>query len=140
MRLQTNLMGASLSKLLAIPAAAKHRPMPDPCPTSPTGFKTADNVGAAFKLGRAIFPITTFYFYSFMNENPVGGVPGLIQYCVYLKAPASPRFISVRATGADGERWTFSVLSPTLLSFDRPDGDESNIPLNGTNTAMGSMF
>jgi hypothetical protein len=108
------------------------------CPASKTvqGLPTASNVAAAFSVSGKT---ATYTFSSLTNENPVGGVPGLIKYCVYPN-PATPLPTSdtVAAHGANGQLWVYSKGSNNF-AFVRPGGDKTNIPLDGTTgIAMGS--
>jgi LEA14-like dessication related protein len=101
----------------------------DPCPSNdPTTWQTDNQVGASSTTSGLT---ATYTFSSFVNENSSGGIPGLIEYCVY---PASvPHDVAVDPAlkGANGSAWTFS-LGSSRFSFSRPGGDPSNIPLNGT--------
>jgi hypothetical protein len=101
----------------------------NPCPSNnPTSWKTDNQVGASSSPSG--FTVT-YIFSSFVNESSSGGIPGLIEYCVY---PASvPHDVAVDPAlkGADGSAWTFS-LGSSRFSFARPNGDPSNIPLDGT--------
>jgi hypothetical protein len=101
----------------------------NPCPNdNPTSWKTDNQVGADFSTSGLI---RTYTFSSFVNESSSGGIPGLIEYCVY---PASvPHNVAVQnpLLGADGSQWDFSQGS-SRFSFVRPNGDPTNIPLDGT--------
>jgi hypothetical protein len=107
------------------------------CPTSKLGsIPTASNVAADSSNSGTT---TTYKFYSLTNQNPVGGVPGLVKYCVY-PTPASqqPGTINVTATGANpATKWIASKGSNNF-AFVRPGGDKTNIPLDGTTTTMGT--
>ncbi|MGE5695761.1 MAG: hypothetical protein ACM4D3_11175 [Candidatus Sericytochromatia bacterium] len=100
-------------------------------------FKTATNVAASFSTSGNT---TTYTFVSLTNENPTGGVPGLIDYCVYPTNPDKPP----TATTVDVKNpagWTAVVKKPPAFnsfSFSRPNGDNTNIPLDGNTTTMGT--
>jgi hypothetical protein len=106
------------------------------CPTNKTlgSVKTASNVAADFSTSGST---TTYKFYSFTNENPTGGVPGLVKYCVYPTPVSQPNTIHVDATGLTGGKWLSSNGSNNF-AFVRPGGDKTNIPLDGTTTTMGT--
>jgi hypothetical protein len=106
------------------------------CPTNKVvaGLPTATNVGASFfNAGNT----TTYTFSSLTNENPSGGVPGLMKYCVYPSPTSQPTMITPQATGANGAKWISSKGSNNF-AFVRPGGDKTNIPLNGNTTTMGT--
>jgi hypothetical protein len=100
------------------------------CPASKTvgTLPTASNVAAGFSNSGST---TTYTFSSLTNENPVGGVPGLIKYCVYPSPSALPTSHTVNATGANGATWVYATGS-TNFAFARPGGDKTNIALDGT--------
>jgi hypothetical protein len=71
--------------------------------------------------------VTTYSILS-LNKSPVGGVPGLISYCVYpTGASGAPN-----ATASYG-KWTAttSPKAPYTFSFGRPNGNSTNIPFDG---------
>jgi hypothetical protein len=117
----------------AVPAAAAAG---NGCPANKTlgSVKTASNVAADFSNSGFT---TTYKFYSLTNQNPVGGVPGLVRYCVYPTPTSQPTAISVLATGANGAKWSSSKGSNNF-AFLRPGGDKTNIPLDGNTTTMGT--
>src|SRR5205823_8646594 len=93
-----------------------------------TSWKTDNQVGASFTTSGST---ATYTFSSFVNENSSGGIPGLVEYCVY---PASvPHDVAVDPAlqGADGSAWTFA-LGSSRFSFTRPNGNPTNIALDGT--------
>ncbi len=106
------------------------------CPNAKalTNFQTGSNVSAGFSNAGNV---TTYTFSSLQNENPVDGVPGLIKYCVYPTPAGAPTEVTPQAIGANGEPWV-SRTGPHDFSFVRPDGNPSNIPLDGTSTTMGT--
>lgn len=125
----------------ANPALAKIGPKPDSAGTCPSSnalgnFETANNVGASFKSEG----LTTKYtFESFEDEEPAGGVPGLIKYCVYPDSSAPPTAINTVAKGGNGEAWISSRSKHSGdFTFGRPRGNPSNIPLEGQTTEMGT--
>ena len=94
----------------------------------------SDLVGASFTTN---VNTATYEFDSLVDRSPItNGVPGLIEYCIY---PGSqpPDSVLVSATGANGDDW---VDPPAFESFSfvRPDGNPSNIPLDGMTTTMGT--
>lgn len=106
------------------------------CPASKTvgTLPTASNVAASFSNSSRT---TTYTFSSLTNENPVGGVPGLIKYCVYPSPSALPTSHTVNATGANGAKWVYATGSKNF-AFVRPGGNKTNIPLDGKTTTMGT--
>ena len=104
------------------------------CPASKTlaSLPTASNVAASFTNSGST---TTYTFSSLTNENPVGGVPGLMKYCVY--TTPQPQGITTSVTGANSAAWVIA-RGTNNFGFVRPGGDKTNIPLDGKTTAMGS--
>ncbi len=64
------------------------------CPSSNaiSNFKDDPNVGARVI---SVNNLSTYSFFS-ADENPVGGVPGLIEYCVYPIPPGNPSTATAR--------------------------------------------
>src|SRR6266568_2820103 len=104
------------------------------CPsTDPTKWLTDNQVGASHTTSGNT---ATYTFSSFVNEHPVSGSPGLIYYCVY--TTPLPASITPQAVGVGGALWqTGTATTPDRFSFERPNGN-NNIPLDGTNTTMGT--
>jgi hypothetical protein len=120
-------VGMALVVLGAEPALANSN-----CPTSTAGALTAPNVTASFT-GNG--NTATYTFQSLANESPSGGIPGLIGYCVY---PGTlPDSTTASAVGANGTAWGSGLDAPAFF-FTRPDGDPSNVPLDGTMTTIGT--
>jgi hypothetical protein len=99
-------------------------------------FADSDIVGASYA---AAGGTTTFYFSAADRSPIVGGVPGLIEYCVYPDGGAMPGSVSALALGFDGSAWTASVKPKQgYFSFGRPRGNPTNVPLAGqTDYAIG---
>jgi hypothetical protein len=72
------------------------------------------------------------YSFTSNNETPSGGVPGLIEYCVYTGTlPNSP--------SASYSGWNAGVESNKgEFNFGRPNGNPTNIPFDGTTQAVGT--
>ncbi len=106
-----------------------------PSPEALTDYLVANNLQAHFSNDG----MTSTYTFgsSVTGETPVGGVPGLIKYCVYPIPAMQAVDTTVTAVGANGTPWISSVGSSNF-SFGRPDGDPSNISLDGSNTVMGT--
>lgn len=82
---------------------------------------------------------TVTYTFGSVNENPTGGVPGLIEYCVFTSPMPDTATVDPNLTGKDGEHWIDSGNGSTYFSFKRPSGNKSNIPFNGkTGIVMGT--
>jgi hypothetical protein len=108
----------------------------NPCPNdNPTSWKTDNQVGTSSSPSGLT---VTYTFSSFVNESSSGGIPGLIEYCVYPSSVPHDVAVDPALKGADTSAWTFS-LGSSRFSFSRPGGDPSNIPLDGTTgTTMGT--
>jgi hypothetical protein len=104
------------------------------CPASKVGVPVASNVTASVS---TTGKVSTYQFSSLANENPAGGVPGLISYCVYPSATALPTGHGVQAKGGNGAAWVYSAGSNNF-AFTRPNGDPTNVPLDGKTTTMGT--
>ncbi len=75
---------------------------------------------------------TATYSITSTDENPSGGIPGLIEYCVY------PGPLPDSAT-ASYDAWT-SGISPSggYFDFERPNGNPTNLPFDGTTQTVGA--
>jgi Tol biopolymer transport system component len=93
----------------------------------------SDLVGASFTVAANT---ATYEFDSLVDRSPSGGIPGLIEYCVY-PGSTEPDSVTVTATGDNGDDWQDPPAFESF-SFVRPDGNPSNIPLDGTSTTMGT--
>jgi hypothetical protein len=90
-----------------------------PLPSTDVGASYADSGG------------TRTYSVSTPNKSSSGGVPGLIEYCVY---PSTLPDSQVRLYDSwDPE----SSATGGYFDFARPDGDPSNAPFNGSTFAIG---
>ncbi len=114
-------------------STAPSQPVSCPSFQSLKNYATADNVSASFTNNGNT---TTYGFDSLEDENPVGGVPGLVSYCVYPGSP-QPTNVTAQAVGANSAPWV-SATTPKNFVFLRPDDDPSNIALDGTSTTMGT--
>jgi hypothetical protein len=74
----------------------------------------------------------TYTFESFVTEGS-GGIPGLIDYCVY--SDTQPNNVTTVAVGLNGDAWV-DPFPP--FSWGRPDGDPSNIAYDGQSHEMGT--
>jgi hypothetical protein len=136
-----SILTAGFTSLAVVSLAAAAPAFADTnqCPSSGTGNPPVDNqVGASFTVSGNT---ASYTFSSFVNENPSGGIPGLIAYCVYPSNPvALPDSTTVTAVGQNGAQWV-DPPQPDNFSFQRPDGggNNDNINLDGTqNIAMGT--
>jgi hypothetical protein len=118
--------------LVGVASAAKPAPPPNAsgCPNGGTYLVDSD-VGASFT-GTTT---RTYTFHSWVDKNPVGGVPGLVGYCVYTNQTAGT--VTATATGDNGQLWKASKASQSF-SYTRPGGEKSNIGLDGTDTEIGT--
>jgi len=94
----------------------------------PTKWKIDNLVGASWTVSNNT---ATYTFSSFVNENPSGGVPGLIEYCVY--TTPSPNTGSVTASYDSWE----PLEGTDKFSFIRPNGDPTNIPFDSSTQTVG---
>lgn len=102
------------------------------CPASNAlkNFDADPLVGASFTLD-ATGTIAT-YLLDTTDENSVGGVPGLIEYCIYpIQPPGNPD--SASATYDQFGQWAVDWGSMQgFFAFTRPNGNPTNIPFDGT--------
>src|SRR5262249_8051453 len=106
---------------------------PSGCPST-TNKQTSNLVGASYSTSANT---TTYKFTSFGDQGPVDGVPGLIAYCVYPGGTA-PDSTTIDAVGDNGAAWD-EPPDAGRFSFNRPDGNPSNIGLDGrTDYQMGT--
>jgi hypothetical protein len=112
------------------------------CPGSASlkNFQIDPNVGATFLISTTnTTNDTATYYLTSPDESSSGGIPGLIEYCVYPSQPPG------NPTSASASYFIFDTTSQTDLywnvvfgsvqgyfSFKRYDGDPSNIPFDGT--------
>ena len=100
------------------------------CPTDKSAL-TSNRVGAHVDVNGND---ATYYFDSFVAEGS-DGVPGLIEYCVY--PDSAPDTVVTVAVGNDSSAWT-DPQQFNNFSFQRPDGNPSNIPYDGASHEMGT--
>jgi hypothetical protein len=100
------------------------------CPNGGTYLVDSD-VGASFT-GTTI---RTYTFHSWVDKSPVGGVPGLVGYCVYTNQSAGT--VTATVTGDNGQLWKASKASQSF-SYTRPGGEKSNIGLDGNDHEVGT--
>jgi hypothetical protein len=98
------------------------------CPASGTGDpQTSNHVSAS----AAVAGNDVTYYFSSIDASPSGGVPGLIEYCVY--PDSLPDSVVTTAIGDNGGAW-----ADPNFSFQRPDGNPSNIGFDGGTDEMGT--
>jgi hypothetical protein len=106
------------------------------CPATKAGVPVASNVSATHP---TVGNKTTYTFTSLVNQNPSGGVPGLIKFCVYPTAPTSdPIGHTLDAQGDNGAKWVYAAGGSNNFAFARPGGNPSNIGLDGQTHAIGT--
>ena len=120
---------AAMSALVALIGAAPASADENGCPNSNSigNRLPSDLVGASFTTSTNT---ATYKFDSLEDRNPVNGVPGLIAYCIY-PGPQPDGGVTTAATGADGSAWA-DPPGFDNFSFERQDGNPSNIELDGT--------
>src|SRR5215831_12311139 len=68
---------------------------------------------------------TITYGFSSVNQSPSGGIPGLVDYCVYTSnIPPTIHSLSTFVAGSSAAKGYFG--------YGRSGGDPTNIPLDGT--------
>ncbi len=97
------------------------------CPNGGGGLPTDNDVRASAETDGGV---TTYELVS-NDQDSVGGVPGLIKYCVYPTGATDVPAVDVTANGGETEEidWTKnrSGKSPYNFSFGRPGGNATNI-------------
>ena len=101
---------------------------PGPCP---------DSLSAATPISPSLLAFTestvgssTTYGVATTNQSPSGNVPGVIELCVYHNGVVS-------GVAALYDAWTAATPTSTRTEFERPDGDPSNLPLDGSAVDVG---
>lgn len=97
-------------------------------------FKVANSVGASFTINGSK---ATYTFDSLDDQSPSGGLPGLMQYCVYPDGGTPPIETTALAQGAFGADW-IDLAGRDRFSFSRPGGPLTNISLDGSSTLIGA--
>jgi hypothetical protein len=113
--------GPALADTNGCPAGGTGNPLPDP------------NVSASFIVSGG----TATYTFGSVDQAPTDGVPGLIEYCVYPGTAPGSITVDPALVGADGSAWV-DPATFNNFSFGRPDGNPSNIALDGTSYTMGT--
>jgi hypothetical protein len=79
---------------------------------------------------------TATYGFSANDQGAVGGIPGLIEYCIYPLGGLLPDTATASAIGDNGSPWQSNFASAQgYFSFIRPNGDPSNVPFNAATSA-----
>jgi hypothetical protein len=83
---------------------------------------------------------TVAYDFTSTDKSAVDGVPGLISYCVYpSQPPGNPTSASASAVGANGDSWDTAFKEiQGYFAFERPDGNPSNVPFDGSTVPIGT--
>lgn len=107
---------------------------PNPGCPSLSGRVASSLVGASFSVSSST---ATYHFDSLINLSPTNGVPGLIEYCVFVAS--DPTAVTAVAVGSDSTPFQASKIVSGDFSFSRGNGNPSNLPLDGTTgTVMGT--
>jgi hypothetical protein len=94
------------------------------CPATKAGVLVASNVSATHP---TVGNKTTYTFTSLVNQNPSGGVPGLIKFCVYPTAPTSdPIGHTLDAQGDNGAKWVYAEVAATTSRSRGPAAPEQH--------------
>jgi hypothetical protein len=82
---------------------------------------------------------TATYNISTPNDNPSGGIPGLIEYCIYpAQPPGNPSAAAaLYNTPSDGP-WLVDFSLVGRFGFKRPLGDPTNLPFDGSTQQVGT--
>ena len=103
---------------------------PPLCNNSQGTIQTDNNISASYTSSGS----TATYTLSTPSESSSGGIPGLIEYCVLTATnPALPTTDSDLSTYGWG-----AELGSNGFGWQRPNGNPSNIPFNGTVFTMGT--
>jgi hypothetical protein len=112
------------------------------CPGSAAlkNFQVDPNVGATFLISTTTTANdTATYFLNTTNESPQGGIPGLIEYCIYPSQPpgnptSATASFSIFDSGSNQDLYWNVVFGSIqgYFSFKRYDGDPSDIPFDGS--------
>jgi hypothetical protein len=96
------------------------------CPNGSANLPTDNDVGASATTSDGV---TTYELYS-NDQGSVGGVPGLVKYCVYPTGASAAPTVDV-----DYDSWIANTSSkrPFTFSFGRPGGNATNIPFDQDN-------
>jgi hypothetical protein len=73
---------------------------------------------------------TATYSFTSSDESPSGGVPGLIEYCVYADQPDT-------ANATYGAWGTEFAQNGDYFAFKRNDGNPANVPFDGSTVVIG---
>jgi hypothetical protein len=105
------------------------------CPST-SGKVASSIVSAHFTTSSST---ATYFFDSLVNESPSGGVPGLVEYCVYYSG-SDPTNVTASAVGDDSTPFVAGTPPPSgSFSFQRgPGGPSGNIGLDGATHTMGT--
>jgi hypothetical protein len=99
------------------------------CPSSPTASNVDQNPDNTVEASFASSGSTATYTLATRNLSASGGIPGVIDYCVY---PSS----QPDSVAASYDSWTAESGNP--FSFSRPNGDPTNVPLDGNTYTIGT--
>lgn len=99
------------------------------CPSS-SSLKSHKNVDSSLSASYTTSGGIATYSFKSSNESPTGGVPGLIEYCVY----TSPLPDSKAALYSD---WTTDE-GGGFFDFERTGGNPDNVPFDGTTQTIGT--
>jgi hypothetical protein len=115
------------------------------CPASNAlqNFVVDPNVAADFTISTTTNSndTATYTFTSNSEGTVLGGIPGLIEYCVYPSQPPGNPTVATPLYSDAGGTWNAVFGSiQGFFAFKRYDGDPSNIPIDGTTYTVGSAI
>ncbi|MGN6202861.1 MAG: hypothetical protein ACTHNY_10730, partial [Solirubrobacterales bacterium] len=133
------MLVALAALVLMLAPAANAAESGEGCPNgNPSSRPESNKVAASLKSSG----LTTTYEFSSVNAKGSGGIPGLIEYCVYYPEGEDPtvKVNETPGTGAQGFDGTFFQDPPTYeaFGFQRGGGNPTNIPFDGTTRTMGT--
>jgi hypothetical protein len=82
---------------------------------------------------------TATYTVTTPNDSPSGGVPGLIEYCIFPGSSPFPDTAHASYVAVTNESWKAAIdTSNGYFDFERPNGNPTNIPFDGTTQTVGT--
>jgi hypothetical protein len=82
---------------------------------------------------------TATYRITTPSDSPSGGVPGLIEYCVFPGSSPFPNTVQALYKTASQDLWHANIDATNgYFDFERPHGDPTNLPFDGTTQTVGT--
>lgn len=97
-------------------------------------IKQSPDIAAGFTVTGQI----AYYTLDTPNYSPSGNVPGVIEYCVYPSQPPGNPDLAAPDTRATYDSWVTEFAQVQgYFAFKRPQGNPTNIPLDGNSYTVG---